>query len=65
MFNKKVIVDFAAYCPKCKHYKLAEYKDPCNECLSTPVNDNSMKTINYQEPKRKAKNTSHITKPGV
>lgn len=65
MFNKKVIVDFAAYCPKCKHYKLAEYKDPCNECLSTPVNDNSTKPINWEEPDKFAKNTSHITKPGV
>ena len=31
-------VNFAGYCPKCKHWLENEVDDPCNQCLEEPVN---------------------------
>lgn len=42
-------VDYEIWCPKCKHYKEKETIDPCDECLTYPVNENSMKPINFEE----------------
>jgi hypothetical protein len=41
-------VAFDVYCPLCINSKLAETEDPCNECLTTPVNQNSHKPINFK-----------------
>ena len=42
-------VYFDQYCKTCKYYKTKEYKDPCNECLDTPVNLYSHKPINWAD----------------
>jgi hypothetical protein len=41
------IVDYHTWCQKCKHQKLDETKEPCNECLSYPINLNSTKPIKF------------------
>ena len=43
------IVEFDEYCKKCKFFELDESEEPCNECLSNPVNQNSKKPVNYKE----------------
>lgn len=45
--TKDKFVDFHLYCPKCQHKDLPETEDPCNECLTEPVNENSHKPVNY------------------
>lgn len=52
---KNKIVRFDKYCPKCEHYDLDEGKDPCNECLYSPANQNSQKPINFKEKEVKEK----------
>ena len=42
-------VSFNQYCNTCEYKDLDEVKDPCNECLETPVNENSCKPIMYKE----------------
>lgn len=42
-------VYFDQYCPTCKHEKLEEIKDPCDECLESPCNRNSHKPINWEK----------------
>ena len=44
-------VFFDIYCKDCKYYKLAPYKNPCNECLSSPYNEDSHKPVNWKENK--------------
>ncbi len=39
MDSEKKEVRFDYYCKKCKHHALKESKDPCNECLETPVRE--------------------------
>jgi hypothetical protein len=46
-------VDFHKYCKTCKHEKLDETKDPCNECLDQPKNLYSCKPVNYKEKEDK------------
>ena len=31
-------VYFGQYCKTCKHIELEENKEPCDECLSEPIN---------------------------
>lgn len=49
MENKTKFVDFFTYCPKCVHYTDHPETEPCNECLTVPVNVNSHKPIMYKE----------------
>ena len=42
-------VDYVQFCPLCKNEKTKETEDPCNECLTTPVNLGSIKPINFEE----------------
>ena len=42
-------VYFDEYCPKCKHLEVPECDDPCNECLTCPVNEYSHKPIKFIE----------------
>lgn len=44
-------VYFEKYCKTCKHEKLEEQKDPCNECLESPVNLYSHKPVRWEEKK--------------
>lgn len=49
---KKKIVAFEKYCKTCKYKDVKEVKDPCNECLDNPVNDDSHKPVCYEEEKK-------------
>lgn len=50
MQTETKFVDLNKYCPLCKNQTYDETKDPCNECLTTPVNIDSHNPVNY-EPK--------------
>ena len=45
-------VNFTKYCPLCEEADTHEEKDPCNECLSVPMNEHSEKPV-YFKPKKK------------
>lgn len=47
--NETKEVYYKDYCKKCKHVKLKEYEDPCNDCLDHPYNYNSHKPIHFEE----------------
>lgn len=38
-------VFFYKYCDDCKYADCEEDKDPCNECLTSPANEDSHKPI--------------------
>jgi hypothetical protein len=40
-------VYYDRYCKTCKHKKLPEEADPCDECLSNPVNYATHKPMNW------------------
>lgn len=42
---------FDIYCKTCKFKETKETDDPCNECLTMPVNIDSKKPVKYQEGK--------------
>lgn len=42
-------VHFDEYCVKCKNKNTKETEDPCNECLTNPVNEHSHKPILYEK----------------
>lgn len=52
MDNQYKFVDFEKYCKTCKYKETKEVLDPCNECLSNPVNENSMKPVCYKEAEK-------------
>lgn len=43
------IVDFAQWCPKCRHRDLNENQEPCCDCLEEPVNTESRKPVRWKE----------------
>ena len=55
MEYSKKFVAFDKYCKSCKHNKVKEYEDPCNECLDNPVNDHTSKPIKYEKEEKKGK----------
>ena len=44
---KEVLFD--QFCKDCQHKNVKETEDPCDECLSEPVNRYSSKPINFKE----------------
>ena len=42
-------VEFNEYCPRCKHKKVPETEDPCNECLTEPTNEYSHKPVRFED----------------
>ena len=50
------IVAYWQYCQKCRHKACKDYDDPCNECLSNPVNEYSHKPVKFEEQKTRGKN---------
>lgn len=50
--NNYKIVLFDQYCYKCKHKDLSEDQEPCNECMTNPVNLYSRRPVNFKEAKR-------------
>lgn len=45
-------VYFDKYCKLCKHEKLEEKFEPCNECLGEPVNTGSRVPVNWEEKEK-------------
>lgn len=48
-------VHYHDYCNKCKHEKVKDTDDPCNECLENPINLYSSKPINFEEKDKNQK----------
>lgn len=48
-------VHYHAYCNTCKYREVKDTDEPCNECLSEPVNLYSHKPIKWTEDKTKTK----------
>lgn len=42
-------VRYDLYCCTCKHKDTPQADDPCDECLSTPMNEGSVKPVNYEK----------------
>lgn len=42
-------VYFHEYCVKCKHEKVENVDEPCNECLDNPINLYSHKPVKFEE----------------
>ncbi len=42
-------VYFNQYCQKCNHKDVPETEDPCNECLTEPVNEYSHKPVRFKD----------------
>ena len=42
-------VYFDVYCEKCVHFDDPDEEDPCNECLSYPMNYDSHKPVRFKE----------------
>ena len=41
------IVKFDEYCKQCEHEKKAENEDPCWDCLTIPVNEDSYRPTQF------------------
>ena len=48
-------VRYDLYCHRCQYETYKEGEDPCDECLSTPYNENSHRPINWKERKEKTR----------
>ena len=42
-------VYFDKYCKTCKHEKVNEVEDPCNDCLDYGMNEQSRKPVKWEE----------------
>ena len=42
-------VYFGDYCKTCKHEPLTEDQTPCDDCLNNPINDDSHKSVNWED----------------
>lgn len=49
MVNEEKEVRYDLYCRKCVNWETDEQEEPCNECLTTPVNLYSKKPIRFEE----------------
>lgn len=45
------IVEFEKWCNKCKYEDISELDDPCFDCISEPVNEDSRKPVKFEEKK--------------
>lgn len=48
-------VNFALYCPLCKHWSKKEADDPCFECLDTFTNGGSRVPAKFEEKEKRTK----------
>ena len=46
-------VDFKKYCPLCKYSDLNGFENPCDDCLTWPVNFGTSKPMNFREKEEK------------
>lgn len=42
-------VDYATYCPTCKHEKEDQACDECNDCLNEPARIGTRKPLKWEE----------------
>ena len=42
-------VDFKKYCPLCKYEDLDDFLNPCDDCLTWPVNLGTSKPMKFME----------------
>lgn len=45
-------VYFDTYCSTCKHKSVKDDEDPCDECLSEPINLYSHKPVKWEEDEK-------------
>lgn len=46
------IVEYHKYCETCEFRYCPQDEEPCNECLSNPVNTYSKKPVKYKEDEK-------------
>ena len=46
-------VYYGKYCKACKHFDVNDVEEPCNECLSNPINLHSHKPVKFEEKENK------------
>ena len=46
-------VYFHQYCERCKHKDVKDNDEPCEECLSNPINLYSHKPVKFEEVKKR------------
>ena len=46
-------VHFHEYCKTCKNRKVSNTEEPCNECLSEPINLNTHRPVKYEKKETK------------
>ena len=49
MIDDPKIVEYHQYCKDCKYRDVYANDEPCEECLSNPVNINTHKPVMYEE----------------
>lgn len=49
MINSDKIVNYYDWCPVCMYLNVDESDDPCHECLSTPVNQDSRRPVKFRK----------------
>ena len=47
--NEQKEVYFDQYCKTCKNVNSKATDEPCNNCLSNPMNNNSHKPVNWEK----------------
>lgn len=52
MEDTKLEVYFDEYCRLCKYSGTSEVKDPCNDCLANPMNENSHKPVFWKSKEK-------------
>mgnify|MGYP004623218659 FL=1 len=55
MDTKVKFINFEHYCRLCEHESIDSTKEPCNECLGTPVRSDSHTPINFKRKERRKK----------
>ncbi len=53
--NCEKFVDFKYWCERCKYSNKAECEEPCNDCLSNPVNVESTRPVYWSKQKNSQK----------
>ena len=43
------MVRYDLWCDKCKHKTINENDEPCEECLSNPINTHTEKPVKFEE----------------
>lgn len=49
MENREHMVEFEKWCGTCKHKLVSAKDDPCDECVSSPMNEDSRKPVKWEK----------------